>query len=227
MKKKFQIIWILLGCTCLYSCASDENNQPVSANLAFEVSTIESLKSYNDFISAKNVQREHILNFKRDKDYTFDQDRFSYLIETSFHSTSRLSKKERDELNHTLNHIGFNCFEEFLRYDAIITIFAAEVVEKTDFLDNDTKQNIQALEVVLKSPYDHPDKSCLGVFSACINNAQAKYTMNILLCAAGAIGVGSATAGWGGVIFQLACSGAAYWYFDSGLDLCLANYEDC
>ncbi len=73
----------------------------------------------------------------------------------------------------------------------------------------------------------NPDDLCKRLYDNCNKNASAVYVAAILTCTATAIGVGAATGGVGGVLFQITCGATAYYYLDVQRDACSLNYESC
>ncbi len=217
-------LWI--GSICLLimvaGCRKElQENKTLVNKTAFDVNFFEESPNRASFDLVIQRQYNNLLNMPRNADYVYDHEYFSYLL-----TRKELSDIEDEFLQQTLSHLGFLNMEELHEYDKVIKDLSEELYKKTNFFEESSPESYDMFMNYFSRFAFQEDKSCINTFSLCINEANAEYTYKIIGCTGVAIGLG-ALSGWGGLVFQLACSGAALWGRNSRFNVCLDNYDNC
>jgi hypothetical protein len=147
-----------------------------------------------------------------------------------------LTKKDLTpvEKNKIANSLGFNNINEcdlfFKRQSEIINSIIHNYPEVKKISHEKIKsivENAVNISHQNRIKTNRMDNRCTDIFNNCIDQAITNYTINILECTAAAMGVGSLTLGVGGVIFQLACGGAALRNLNLVQTGCGLSYSNC
>lgn len=84
----------------------------------------------------------------------------------------------------------------------------------------------EIINLVAEGSYSTSDY-CTRRWRNCRANASAVYSGEILACTGAAIGVGSLTAGIGGILFQLGCGATALYHLSTMREGCDLDLENC
>jgi len=140
----------------------------------------------------------------------------------------------RFEKNKLSTALGFKSISEYDLFFKRQSQLLTSINTRFPILKQTSPEKIKTIiEKLIRGPENKNIKSmlmddrCSDILNNCLDQAVTNYTMNILECTAGAIGVGSVTLGIGGIIFQIACGATALRNLSLVQTGCGISYSNC